>query len=49
MNLRPRIVAALFATLLVHCAPAQSGDESRIHSDFRREWLELHPCQQQLV
>jgi hypothetical protein len=30
-------------------ATAQGGNESRIHSDFRREWLELHPCQQQLV
>lgn len=26
-----------------------SGNESRIHSDFRREWLELHPCREQLV
>ena len=23
------------------------GNESRLHSDFRREWLELHPCAQQ--
>ena len=28
---------------------AQSGNESRIHSDFRREWLELHPCREQEV
>jgi hypothetical protein len=28
---------------------AQSGNESRIHSDFRREWLELHPCLEQEV
>jgi hypothetical protein len=25
------------------------GNESRIHSDFRREWLDLHPCRAQLV
>jgi hypothetical protein len=28
---------------------AQDGNESRVHSDFRREWLDLHPCQKQLV
>ncbi len=28
---------------------AQGGNESRVHSDFRREWLELHPCREQLV
>ena len=26
-----------------------SGNESRIHADFRREWLELHPCREQAV
>lgn len=25
------------------------GNESRVHSDFRREWLQLHPCAQQAV
>jgi hypothetical protein len=24
-----------------------SGDEGRVHSDFCREWLELHPCREQ--
>jgi len=45
----PLILAAL---LLALCAPAdfaQGGNESRLHSDFRREWLELHPCREQLV
>jgi len=31
------------------CAGAQSGNESRLHSDFRREGLELHPCKEQAV
>jgi hypothetical protein len=26
-----------------------NGNEGRVHSDFCREWLELHPCSQQLV
>jgi hypothetical protein len=30
-------------------ALCQDGNESRLHSDFRREWLELHPCQEQVV
>ena len=25
-----------------------AGNEGRVHSDFCREWLELHPCRQQL-
>lgn len=25
------------------------GNESRLHSDFRREWLQFHPCEQQAV
>jgi len=45
----PLILAALLLALCVSAAFAQGGDESRIHSDFRREWIELHPCQQQLV
>jgi hypothetical protein len=49
MKRRPLIAAAVLAALLVPRALAQSGDESRIHSDFRREWLELHPCEQQQV
>lgn len=49
MNLRPLLTAALLAALFVPHALAQEGDESRLHSDFRREWLDLHPCQQQLV
>ena len=43
------VSAAVFA---LHPARAQQvggGDESRIHSDFRREWQELHPCREQLV
>jgi hypothetical protein len=49
MNLRPLIAAALLTAPLVPRTLAQSADESRIHSDFRREWLELHPCEQQQV
>jgi hypothetical protein len=49
MKLRSHIVAALFVALSVSGALAQGGDESRVHSDFRREWLELHPCQEQEV
>jgi hypothetical protein len=30
-------------------APAGGGNESRLHSDFRREWLELHPCREEVV
>jgi hypothetical protein len=39
----------LFLLLAGPAAHAQSGNESRIHSDFRREWLELHPCQEQAL
>jgi hypothetical protein len=49
MNLRPLIAAALLAALFVPRALAQGGDESRIHSDFRREGSELHPCEQEQV
>jgi hypothetical protein len=43
--------ALLLLSMLVAapCAGAQSGNESRLHSDFRREGLELHPCKQQAV
>jgi len=52
--MRTRQVIALAVVLSAQTALAQTpapggGDESRIHSDFRREWLDLHPCQQQLV
>jgi hypothetical protein len=49
MKLRPLIVCGLLTALLGPLAPAQSGGESRLHSDFRREWLELHPCQEQQI
>jgi hypothetical protein len=49
MNLRPLIAVALLAALFVPRALAQGGDESRIHSDFRREWSELHPCDEEQV
>jgi hypothetical protein len=49
MNLRPLIAAAVLAALFVPRALAQGGDESRIHSDFRREGSELHPCEQEQV
>lgn len=47
MKLRLLITAALLNTLCVLPVLAQGGDESRLHSDFRREWAELHPCEQQ--
>ncbi len=55
MKLHAHILVALL--LAAQTALAQSsgqpssptGNESRLHSDFRREWLELHPCQQQLT
>ncbi|WP_158942879.1 hypothetical protein [Granulicella sp. S190] len=42
----------LVVVLAAQAAVAQdngNGNESRIHSDFRREWLDLHPCREQLV
>lgn len=48
MRGRTLLAAAILSALLAPRAFAQS-DESRIHSDFRREWLELHPCEQQEV
>ena len=49
MNLRPLLASAFLAASFIPHAQAQGGNESRLHSDFRREWLDLHPCEQQLV
>ena len=55
MSTRTRVTFAAIAVLLAadaalaQTSPAGGGDESRIHSDFRREWMDFHPCQQQLV
>jgi hypothetical protein len=42
-------LASTLLLLPAVAARAQGGNESRVHSDFRREWLELHPCQEQAV
>lgn len=55
--MRPRCLALVVILLTAQVALAQtcdqidnpSGDEGRVHSDFCREWLELHPCSQQLI
>ena len=52
--MRTRCMVAVGVALTTQVALAQSsaqgsGNESRIRSDFRREWLDLHPCQKQLV
>ena len=52
-----RPLALLAVLLIAHAALAEScdqighspGDESRVQSDFCREWLALHPCRQQLA
>ncbi|HEX4311400.1 MAG TPA: hypothetical protein VHZ25_15310 [Acidobacteriaceae bacterium] len=41
------LLAAPFA--LAQTPSTASASESRIHSDFRREWEQLHPCSQQAV
>lgn len=54
--MRPRPQLLIAALLVAHAALSQScdqighqpGDEGRIQADFCREWLELHPCRQQL-
>jgi hypothetical protein len=43
------LVAAQTAVAQTPAPASGSGNEGRIHSDFRREWLELHPCQEQEV
>ena len=47
MNVRLLIAAAVLSALFGPLELAQGGDECRIHSDFRREWAELHPCERQ--
>jgi hypothetical protein len=52
--MRARPIVALALLFGARAAFAQNssqggGNESRIHSDFRREWLDLHPCREQLV
>jgi hypothetical protein len=47
-----RFLPLVFVAALGAVAQAPSngaGNESRLHSDFRREWLELHPCREQEV
>ncbi len=54
MKLRPLALLAMLLT--VHAALAETcdqighkpGDEGRVQAEFCREWLELHPCRQQL-
>jgi hypothetical protein len=55
MNRRP--LALLAVILIAQTALAEScdqighkpGDEGRLQAEFCREWLELHPCRQQLT
>lgn len=47
MSLRTLLLLSMLVA--APCAGAQSGNESRLHSDFRREGLELHPCKEQAV
>jgi hypothetical protein len=44
-------LALLLACPAAHCQtpPTAPGNEGRVHSDFRREWLQLHPCAAQAV
>jgi hypothetical protein len=54
--MKRRPLALLAVILIAHVAWAETcdqighkpGDEGRVQSDFCREWLELHPCRQQL-
>jgi hypothetical protein len=54
--MKRRPLALLAVMLIAHAAGAEScdqighkpGDEGRVQSDFCREWLELHPCREQL-
>lgn len=55
--MKPRPIVLLACLLTAYSALAQTcdqsghtpGKEGRVQSDFCREWLELHPCQQQLT
>jgi hypothetical protein len=56
LRLAPSLLLALLTLITPRGAEAQSpsapeepAHESRIHSDFRREWLDLHPCQEQEI
>jgi hypothetical protein len=44
-------IALLLAAAAAVCQtpPTGSGNESRLHADFRLEWLQFHPCGQPVV
>jgi hypothetical protein len=47
MTGRGLLLVALFAAQVALAQEASApGNESRLHSDFRREWEQLHPCAQ---
>lgn len=54
--MKPRPLVLLALVLTVHAALAEScdqighkpGEELRIQADFCREWLEIHPCREQI-
>jgi hypothetical protein len=50
--MKPILALALFAAAAAALGQTPStapGNESRLHSDFRREWVQFHPCAQQAV
>jgi hypothetical protein len=55
--MKPRPIVLLACLLTAYSALAETcdqighepGKEGRVQSDFCREWLELHPCRQQLA
>ena len=55
--MKRRPIALLAVILIARAALAEScdqighkpGDEGRVQAEFCREWLELHPCRQQLT
>lgn len=48
-GLLPLALLLIAPAALAQTPSTAPGNESRVHSDFRREWLQLHPCAQQAV
>jgi hypothetical protein len=54
MNARPLVLLAILLTAQAAAAETcdefghKPGEEGRVQSDFCREWLQLHPCREQL-
>ena len=45
MTARAFVLLALLSAPIASAQSTAPGNESRLHSDFRREWEQLHPCE----